>query len=46
VILQARKGSRAGLRLLPGLALHEADGRYTAKAEAVLRHGKALVLEE
>jgi tRNA1(Val) A37 N6-methylase TrmN6 len=45
VILQARKGSRAGLRLLPGLVLHEADGCYTTKAEAVLRHGEALELE-
>jgi tRNA1(Val) A37 N6-methylase TrmN6 len=44
VILQAKKGSRAGLRLLPGLVLHEADGSYTAKAEAVLRHGEALEL--
>lgn len=44
VILQARKGSRAGLRLLPGLVLHEAGGRYTAKAEAVLRNGEALKL--
>jgi tRNA1(Val) A37 N6-methylase TrmN6 len=45
VILQARKGSRAGLRLVPGLVLHEPDGRYTAKAEAVLRNGEALELE-
>ncbi len=44
VIVQARKGSRAGMRLLQGLVLHEADGRYTAKAEAVLRHGQALEL--
>jgi tRNA1(Val) A37 N6-methylase TrmN6 len=44
VILQARKGSRAGLRLLQGLILHEADGRYTAKAEAVLRQAEALEL--
>jgi tRNA1(Val) A37 N6-methylase TrmN6 len=44
VILQARKGSRAGLRLLQGLVLHEADGSYTEKAEAVLRHGQALEL--
>jgi tRNA1(Val) A37 N6-methylase TrmN6 len=44
IIVQARKGSRAGLRLLPGLVLHEADGRYTAKAEAVLREGQALEL--
>jgi tRNA1(Val) A37 N6-methylase TrmN6 len=44
VILQGRKGSRAGLKLLPGLVLHEPDGRYTAKAEAVLRGGEGLQL--
>ena len=44
VIVQARKASRAGLRLLSGLVLHEADGRYTDKAEAVLRKGAALEL--
>ena len=44
VILQARKGNRAGLRLLPGLVMHEVDGSHTAKAEAVLRHGGALEL--
>lgn len=46
VIVQARKGSRAGMRLLQGLVLHEADGSYTARAEAVLRHGQALDLED
>jgi tRNA1(Val) A37 N6-methylase TrmN6 len=44
VILQGRKASRAGLRLLPGLVLHEPDGRYTAEAEAVLRGGEGLEL--
>lgn len=44
IILQGRKGSRAGPRLLPGLVLHCPDGRYTAEAEAVLRHGAALSL--
>jgi tRNA1(Val) A37 N6-methylase TrmN6 len=44
IIVQARKGSRAGIGLLPGLLLHEEDGRYTAAAEAVLRHGEALRL--
>lgn len=44
IIVQARKGSRAELRLLPGLVLHEADGRYTARTEAVLREGQALEL--
>lgn len=41
VLLQAAKGSRAPLRLLPGLVLHGADGRFTPEAEAVLRHGAA-----
>jgi tRNA1Val (adenine37-N6)-methyltransferase len=42
VILQARQGARAPLAILPGLVLHEADGRYTAEADAVLRNGGAL----
>ncbi|MFO0985894.1 MAG: DUF2007 domain-containing protein [Alphaproteobacteria bacterium] len=42
VIVRARKGIRTGAALLPGLVLHEADGRYTAAAEAVLRVGAAL----
>jgi len=42
VIVRAEKGRRAGLTLLPGLVLHEPDGRYTAKAEAVLRDGAGL----
>jgi tRNA1(Val) A37 N6-methylase TrmN6 len=44
IIVQGRKGSRAGLKLLPGLVLHEADGSYTDAAEAVLRGGEALAL--
>lgn len=44
IIVQAKKGSKAGISLLPGLLLHEQDGRYTAEAEAVLRHGEALRL--
>lgn len=45
-ILLARKGSRAPFHLLSGLVLHEADGRYTAAADAVLRDGCALAMEE
>jgi tRNA1Val (adenine37-N6)-methyltransferase len=45
-ILLARKGSRAPFHLLAGLVLHEADGRYTAAAEAILRDGCALAMEE
>lgn len=42
VLLRARKGVAGAARLLPGLVLHEADGRYTAAAEAVLRHAAAI----
>jgi tRNA1(Val) A37 N6-methylase TrmN6 len=44
IIVQGRKGSRAGTKLLQGLVLHEADGRYSEAAEAVLRGGEALLL--
>ncbi len=44
IIVQAKKGSRAPLRLLPGLVLHGPDGAYTRQAEAVLREGEALNL--
>jgi tRNA1(Val) A37 N6-methylase TrmN6 len=46
VIVQGRKGSRAGASLLQGLVLHEADGRYTDEAEAVLRGGSALSIRK
>ncbi len=45
VILQARKGSRAPMGLLAGLALHEADGRYTGEAETILRDGASLAMD-
>lgn len=44
VIVCARKGARAPLALLPGLVLHEEDGRYTPETEAILRHGTPLTL--
>ena len=44
IIVQAKKGSRGGTSLLPGLVLHGEDGRYTQAAEAVLREGAALDL--
>jgi tRNA1(Val) A37 N6-methylase TrmN6 len=37
VLLRARKGARGPARILPGLVLHEADGRFTPAAEAILR---------
>lgn len=42
VIISGRRGSAAPLRLLPGVVLHQADGRFTAEAERVLRHGEAV----
>jgi tRNA1(Val) A37 N6-methylase TrmN6 len=42
ILLRGRKGSRAPLRLLPGLVLHEDDGRFTEFAEAVHR-GTAVI---
>ncbi|HEX7005709.1 MAG TPA: methyltransferase [Alphaproteobacteria bacterium] len=44
IVVAARKGVAGPARLLPGLVLHETDGRYTAAAEAVLRGGAALDL--
>lgn len=43
VIVDAGKDRRSPDTLLPGLVLHEADGRFTSAAEAVLRHANALV---
>lgn len=42
VIVEARHGARGPLQLLPGLVLHEPDGRYTAAASAILRDGAPL----
>lgn len=42
VIVHARKGSAAPLRIVPGLVLHRPDGCYSDAAEAVLRHGASL----
>jgi tRNA1(Val) A37 N6-methylase TrmN6 len=41
VIIQARRGSRAAARVLPGLVLHDATG-ITPEANAVLRDGAAI----
>jgi tRNA1(Val) A37 N6-methylase TrmN6 len=42
VLLRGVKGARGASRILPGLVLHEADGRFTDAAQAVLREGAAL----
>ena len=45
IIVTGRKGSRAPLSFAPALVVHEADGRFTAFAEAVHR-GEALLTRE
>jgi tRNA1(Val) A37 N6-methylase TrmN6 len=42
VLIHGMKGSRAPMRLLRGMILHEENGRYTAAAEAVLRFGERI----
>jgi len=44
ILVRARKQVAAPARLLPGLILHEPDGRFTPAAEAVLRDAEGLVL--
>jgi tRNA1(Val) A37 N6-methylase TrmN6 len=44
ILVSAIKGRRTLPRLLPGLILHEADGAYTAAAEAILRDAAPLDL--
>lgn len=44
VLVRATKQVATPARLLPGLILHEADGRFSEAAEAVLRGGAALEL--
>jgi tRNA1(Val) A37 N6-methylase TrmN6 len=44
VLVRARKQVGSPARIAPGIILHEADGRFTAAAEAVLRGGAALPL--
>jgi tRNA1(Val) A37 N6-methylase TrmN6 len=45
ILVRATRGSRAPLRLLPGLSLNNPEGRPTAAAEAILRHAAPLPLE-
>ena len=44
VLFQVRAGADGPLRCAPGVALHEADGTFTAAATAVLWEAAALVL--
>lgn len=42
ILAQGRRNARSGTRVLPGLVLHEPDGRFTATAQAILRDGASL----
>ncbi|MDQ0315856.1 tRNA1(Val) (adenine(37)-N6)-methyltransferase [Amorphus orientalis] len=42
ILVTAIKGSRAGLRIVPGLVMHEPDGRYSDAASRILRAGAAI----
>jgi tRNA1(Val) A37 N6-methylase TrmN6 len=44
VLLRVREQIAAPARLAPGLVLHEADGSFSAAADAVLRGGERLAL--
>jgi tRNA1(Val) A37 N6-methylase TrmN6 len=44
IIVRARKQVASPARLAVGMVLHEADGRFSEAAEAVLRGGQALAL--
>ncbi len=44
ILVRARKQVASPARLAVGLVLHEADGRFSPAAEAVLRGGEALTL--
>lgn len=45
VLIQGTKASRAPLELLAGMVLHEDDGSYTTRAQAILRDAAALDLD-
>jgi tRNA1(Val) A37 N6-methylase TrmN6 len=42
VIVRARKGLKSPAVIHPGLVLHQADGRFTPQAEAILRGALSL----
>jgi tRNA1Val (adenine37-N6)-methyltransferase len=44
VLLRGVKGGRGAFRVLPGMVLHTASGRFTPEAEAVLRYAGALAI--
>ncbi len=45
VLVRGIKNSDKAMKLMPGLVLHESDGRYTNVAENILRHAQGLDLD-
>jgi tRNA1(Val) A37 N6-methylase TrmN6 len=45
ILVQARRGSRGALKLMPGLILHQEEGAWTPEADAILRGRTALATE-
>lgn len=43
VIIRARKNEKSPIKQCDGLLLHKPEGGYTDEAEAILRHGEALL---
>ncbi|MFN6942911.1 MAG: methyltransferase, partial [Parvibaculum sp.] len=46
VIVRGQRDSKAPLTLRPGLVLHGTDGRFTPRAESLLREGAALRFDQ
>jgi len=42
IIIHALKGSKTPLSIMPGLVLHEADGKLTERAAEIINHGQSL----
>lgn len=42
ILVRGVKASRAGLRIVPGLVMHDGDGAYSAAARGILRAGEAI----
>ncbi|MBR2034034.1 MAG: methyltransferase domain-containing protein [Alphaproteobacteria bacterium] len=42
IVIRAKKDSKAPLKIMPGLVLHEENGAYTESAEKILRGGASL----
>ena len=46
VLVMGRKGSRAPMRILTGLVIHETSGAFTRDVEEILRHGAGLPIDD